>query len=133
MFRFRASGAGKCLPAALILAMAAATVSIPTPPTAHAAVVPELPRVYLNTTYALPTGPTITVPAGGDFQAALNSAQPNSVIVLTAGATYTGNFTLPNKSGSGWTYILSSPLGSLPPPRTRLAPPQAPPAPRPAR
>src|SRR5438445_11499057 len=126
MFRFRASGTGKCLPAALILAMAAATVSIPTPPTAHAAVVPELPRVYLTTTYALPTGPTITVPAGGDFQAALNSAQPNSVIVLTAGATYTGNFTLPNTSVSGSIYILSAALGILPAPCTRVPPAQAP-------
>ena len=92
---------------------------------AEAAVFPELPRVYLDTTYALPTGPTITVPPGGDFQAALNSAQPGSVIVLTAGATYAGNFTLPNKTGTGWIYIQSSALSSLPAPGTRVSPAQA--------
>jgi len=98
---------------------------LPVPFVAQAAVFPELPRVYLDTTYALPTGPTITVPPGGDFQAALNSAQPGSVIVLTAGATYAGNFTLPNKTGTGWIYIQSSALSSLPAPGTRVSPAQA--------
>src|SRR5438876_547743 len=116
----------RVLLAALLIAAVVMPPWAPLLRPAHAAVLPELPRVYLNTTYALPTGPTITVPAGGDFQAALNSAQPNSVIVLTAGATYTGNFTLPNKSGAGWIYILSSALGSLPTPGTRVAPAQAP-------
>src|SRR5947209_8139140 len=94
-------------------------------PAADAAVLPELPRVYLDTTYAPPTGPTISVPVGGDFQAALNSAQPGSVIVLQAGATYAGNFSLPTKSGSGWIYIQSSALSSLPAPGTRVSPAQA--------
>src|SRR5213594_2082032 len=116
----------RVLLAALLIAAVVMPPWAPLLRPAHAAGVPELPRVYLNTTYALPTGPTITVPAGGDFQAALNSAQPNSVIVLTAGATYTGNFTLPNKSGAGWIYILSSALTSLPTPGTRVAPAQAP-------
>lgn len=40
---------------------------------------------------------TIVVAAGGDFQAALNAAQPGDVITLAAGATYSGNFVLPNK------------------------------------
>src|SRR5947208_1882686 len=98
MFRVRRYHVREVLTALLI----AAVVMPPWAPLvrpAHAAGVPELPRVYLNTTYALPTGPTITVPAGGDFQAALNSAQPGSVIVLQAGATYAGNFSLPNKTG----------------------------------
>src|SRR5207245_8966262 len=77
------------------------------------------------TTYPPPTGPTITVPAGGDFQAALNAAPLNSVIVLQAGATYSGNFTLPNKTGTGWIYIQSSALSSLPAPGTRISPAQA--------
>jgi hypothetical protein len=92
---------------------------------AYAAVLPELPRIFLNTTYAIPSGPTITVPAGGDLQAALNTAQLGSVIVLQAGATYSGNFTLPSKAGSGWIYIQSSALASLPPPGTRVTPAQA--------
>src|ERR1041384_8464985 len=50
---------------------------------------PELPRVFLDTTYVPPTGATINVPAGGDLQAALNAAQPGDQIVLQAGAAYT--------------------------------------------
>ncbi|PYR26786.1 MAG: hypothetical protein DMF98_07940, partial [Acidobacteria bacterium] len=45
---------------------------------------PTLPTL-LNTAYTAPTGATITVPAGGDFQAALNSAQPGDQILLAAG------------------------------------------------
>jgi len=123
MFRVRRYHVREVLTALLI-----AAVGMPpwaALPAAHAAALPELPRVYLDTTYALPTGPTITVPAGGDFQAALNSAQPGSVIVLQAGATYAGNFSLPNKTGSGWIYIQSSALTSLPAPGTRVTPAQA--------
>src|SRR5206468_9693179 len=40
---------------------------------------------------------TIAVPAGGDLQAALNAAKPGDVITLQPGATYSGNFVLPNK------------------------------------
>ena len=44
---------------------------------------PELPRVFLDTTYAPPTGGTVhTVNAGGDVQAALNAAQPGDVVML---------------------------------------------------
>jgi len=84
---------------------------------------PELPRVFIDTNYNQPTGRTIAVPAGGEFQAAINQAQPGDIITLKAGATYTGNFTLPAKSGSGWIVIRSSaPDGSLPPPGTRITP-----------
>lgn len=40
---------------------------------------------------------TITVPSGGNLQAAINSAPRNSRIVLEAGATFTGNFNLIDK------------------------------------
>jgi hypothetical protein len=88
---------------------------------------PELPRVYLNTAYVAPTGRTIAVTAGQDFQAALNTAQPGDVITLQAGATFTGNFTLPNKSwngtGSPWIVIRSSTAdANLPPAGTRISP-----------
>src|SRR5262245_55274847 len=56
---------------------------------------PELPRVSLNTDYTPGAGREIAVTEGGDFQAALNQAQPGDVITLQAGATFTGNFTLP--------------------------------------
>jgi len=68
---------------------------------------PTLPTL-LNTAYSAPTGSIISVPAGGNFQTALNNAQPGDQIVLAAGATYTGNFTLPVKSGSAWIIIRSS-------------------------
>src|SRR5213593_3643565 len=87
---------------------------------------PEWPRVLLDTTYAPPTtGTLITVNAGGDLQAALNGAMPGDVIELQAGATFTGNFILPNKSGTGWIYIRSSAHASLPGPGTRVLPSHA--------
>ena len=85
---------------------------------------PQRPLVLLNTTYAAPAGQQRSVPAGGDLQAALNSAQPGDTIILQAGATYTGNFTLPMTSGTAWIYVRSSALSSLPE-GTRVAPAQA--------
>src|SRR5689334_3872383 len=73
---------------------------------------PELPRAVVNTTYA-PPGTTVNVPAGGNLQTAINNTTLGSTIVLQAGASY-GAVTLPNKSGSGWIYIMSN--GSLPAP-----------------
>jgi hypothetical protein len=84
---------------------------------------PELPRIFIDTSYNPPTGRTIAVPAGGDFQAAINQARPGDIITLKTGATYTGNFTLPAKSGSGWIVIRSSaPDGSLPQAGARITP-----------
>jgi hypothetical protein len=63
------------------------------------------------------------VNAGGDFQAALNTAKPGDTILLQAGATFTGNFVLPVKSGSSYITIRSAaPDGSLPPANTRITP-----------
>lgn len=96
--------------------------SVPT--TAAAGVEPELPRLFINTTYVPPTGGrAITVNAGGNFQDALNQAQYGDVIMLQAGATFTGNFRLPAKTGSGWIVVRSSaPDSSLPPQGTRINP-----------
>ena len=90
-----------------------------------AATAPELPRSYVETAEVPPSGHMIRVSAGEDVQAALNSAQRGDVIELQAGATFTGNFTLPNKSGTGWIHIQSSALASLPPQGTRVSPAQA--------
>jgi hypothetical protein len=93
-----------------------------------AVVAPELPRVYLNTslTFTPVTGQTIIVPAGGNFQTALNNANLGDEIVLTAGATYTapdGGFVLPNKTtGSGWITIRTSNMAGLPTEGTRVSP-----------
>jgi hypothetical protein len=84
---------------------------------------PEPPRVFLNTTYKAPAGKTINVAAGGDVQAAIDRARPGDVISLQAGATFTGNFRLPNKSGSDWIIIRSSAADAdLPSPGTRITP-----------
>lgn len=92
---------------------------------AASATLPTPPQTF-DTTYASPSGSTINVPAGGDLQAALNNAQLGDTIVLQAGATYTGPFTLPNKtSGSGWIYVVSSNYSSLPGPGQRVSPSDA--------
>ncbi len=87
---------------------------------AHAATAPSGPSVILDTTPPTQTGQTISVPSGGNLQAALNAAQPGDTIELAAGATFTGNFTLPKKTGSGWVWIRTSAYGSLPPRGTRV-------------
>jgi hypothetical protein len=90
---------------------------------AVAAQAPALPQYFLDTTMPQQFGTTITVPAGGDLQAALNSAQGGDTIVLQAGATYTGPFTLPVKPNNGWIVVrTSAPDSALPPPGTRIDP-----------
>lgn len=87
---------------------------------------PELPRVYLSTNMiATPSpGKVISVKAGGDLQAAINAALPGDIIDVQAGATFTGNFTLPKKSGSGWITIRSSAFANLPE-KVRVSPSSA--------
>ncbi|HEV2864292.1 MAG TPA: malectin domain-containing carbohydrate-binding protein [Pyrinomonadaceae bacterium] len=70
---------------------------------------------------------SIQVAAGGDFQAALNAAQPGDTIVLAAGATFVGPFTLPYRVGTGtdadWITIrTSAPDSALPPAGQRITP-----------
>jgi Right handed beta helix region len=68
---------------------------------------------------------TLQVPAGGDLQSALLNAQPGDTILLTPGATYTGNFTLPDKGGSSFITLQTNPEG-LPGPGARISPAEAP-------
>ncbi|HEX8145428.1 MAG TPA: hypothetical protein VF553_22860, partial [Pyrinomonadaceae bacterium] len=72
---------------------------------------------------------TIRVPAGGDFQKALNAARPGDSIILEAGASYLGPFTLPAKPGSNtdadFISIQSSALSLLPPSSQRVSPSHA--------
>jgi PKD repeat protein len=65
---------------------------------------------------------TLSVPAGGDLQAAIDAAQPGDVIVLEPGATYRGNFTLPVKEGSTDITIRTAPDSRLPGPGHRVDP-----------
>lgn len=76
-----------------------------------------LPQIYLDTTYSQPTGGTTwAAHTAAQFQSAIRSSVPGDVIVLDAGATYTGNFVLPAKSNPNnqWIYIVSSALSKLP-------------------
>ncbi|HEU0094685.1 MAG TPA: hypothetical protein VFS78_21400, partial [Vicinamibacteria bacterium] len=110
-------------PLALILACVLTTVL---PVRTLAQHEPELPRVFVDTTYSPPTrGKLIRVKAGGDLQAALHASQPGDVIELQAGATFTGNFILPKKPGTDWIYIRSSAHALLPHPGTRVSPSHA--------
>ena len=60
-------------------------------------------------------GKTITVKSGANLQRALDGALPGDELVLEAGATYTGNFTLPVKSGGdAFITIRSSRCSELP-------------------
>jgi hypothetical protein len=84
---------------------------------------PRLPRVLIDTRYVPPTGTTRTVAAGGNLQAVLDAAQPGDIILLEAGASFVGNFTLPAKTGSGWIVIRSSTAdANLPAAETRITP-----------
>jgi hypothetical protein len=66
---------------------------------------------------------TLTVNAGGDLQAAINTARPGDTILLAAGATFTGSFTLPAKNGTSYITIRSSaPDTALPPAGVRITP-----------
>ena len=110
-----------------LVAVLLSTVLWSAPPSSVLAqMLPTLPQVLLDTTYAPPAGNRIPVNAGGDLQAALNAAQLGDTLVLQAGATFTGPFTLPTKpTGPGWIYVQSSQYANLPAPGTRVGPAHA--------
>jgi uncharacterized protein YjdB len=84
---------------------------------------PELPRSTPSATVPAPTGKTIRVAAGGNLQAALNSALPGDVVALAPGATFVGQFTLPNKACTGWiTLRTDTPDANLPAAGQRITP-----------
>lgn len=97
------------------------TVTAPAvPPPPSSVVMPELPRTYLNTAYQQPSGTIRRVAAGGNLQTAINGAQCGDRILLAAGATFTGAFTLPNKSCTTWIEISTE--TTLPPEGSRVTP-----------
>ena len=109
---------------ALALSATAVAALAPVGPVA-AQNLPAPPSVFVDTTYAPPSGQVIAVANGGNFQAALDGAQPGDVIELQAGATFAGNFVLRTKPGAQWIYIRSSAVAALPPPGTRVNPTHA--------
>ena len=84
---------------------------------------PALPQATVDVTMPSVTGRSLPVHAGDNLQAVLDSAQAGDEIVVQAGATFVGPFTLPVKSGSGWIIIRSS--GTLPAVGTRVGPSNA--------
>lgn len=96
------------------------------------ALLPEPPREFVDTTLVPSTGQTIQVREGDDLQDAIDVARPGDTIVLEAGATFKGPFTLPNKkTGTGWITIRTSTLDrQFPAPGTRVGPSHAPLMPR---
>lgn len=83
---------------------------------------PQLPEEYDVPAYSLPTAGTTRYAYGDEgangsynvtLTAALAAAQQGDVIILKAGSTYTGNFTIPALGGDDWLYIISSELASL--------------------
>ncbi|MFL5620521.1 MAG: Ig-like domain-containing protein [Gemmatimonadaceae bacterium] len=67
----------------------------------------ELPRASVATTYPTPAR-QVRVAAGANLQSAIDAAQPGDELLLAPGATFIGNFNLPNKgSSTAWITIRS--------------------------
>lgn len=86
----------------------------------------QLPKSCLYTAISGTPSPgqVHQVLAGQNLQTALNNAQCGDTVVLQAGATFSGSFTLPAKAcdNQHWITIRTSALGSLPPEGTRVTP-----------
>jgi hypothetical protein len=87
--------------------------------------VPERPHVYLDTAWNPPTGGrSWKAHTATEFQRALDSSKPGDTIVLDAGVTYQGSFTVPAKANPDhkWIFIESSYLAGLPAAGKRVIP-----------
>ena len=107
------------------LGVAAAQKPVPELPTGITVSDTAYSGTVVDTTYSLPAGGTAwAAHTAAQLTADLDSAQPGDVIVLDAGVTYSGNFTLPKKSNPNnkWIYIVGSALSGLPAPGTRVNP-----------
>lgn len=87
----------------------------------------QLPTSAMNTAMANTPAPGSVISVGstaGDLTAALASAVCGEQLQLTAGAVYTGNFTVPALScaANNWLWITTSGYSSLPPEQTRISP-----------
>ncbi len=78
----------------------------------------ELPRQYVSTAFVSPTGRTVRVGARDNLQTALDRAQRGDLILLERGATFTGDFVLKAKPGTGWITVATD--TDLPPEGTRM-------------
>src|SRR5207247_9887694 len=106
-----------------VLLLLGTALLFPASPRAQSSTLPEPPRLYVETTYTAPSGRTLAVGAGGNFQAALNAAQRGAVITLGAGGTVEGSVACPVELGAGLSLTRTVALVSaLPPPAVRLEP-----------
>ncbi|MBS1817921.1 MAG: carbohydrate-binding protein [Acidobacteria bacterium] len=74
-----------------------------------------------DTTSPTPATRRVIVKQGDDLQAAINAAQPGDTLLLQAGATFVGNFTLPAKTGSSVVTIRTD-IADPVPAGTRITP-----------
>lgn len=104
------------------------TVSAATGPSPTPIPLPTPPTI-LSYNYPAVTGKTWIVKPSDNLQNIINGAQRGDEIVLPAGVSFSGNFTLPQKPGSaanGWIIIRSDNAHLLPPRGTRVTPAHAP-------
>src|SRR5687767_14926304 len=86
----------------------------------------QLSRAFQR--YAIPgaasrqASAVVRVVAGANLQAALDAATPGDVIELPAGATFIGNFVLPQKNGTDYITIRTAPSETLPKANERVGP-----------
>lgn len=121
--RYRRSLGVLLLLALTSMALPALARGAANPPALPAKAVSPLPA-------AAPGSRIITVRAGANLQAALNTAQPGDTLVLEAGATWTGNFVLPRRADPGWVTIRGSAEATLPPAGRRVTPSNGPSLPK---
>lgn len=106
------------LTASIIGTYAASAEAAAAPPTLPSKSVSPLPAEDAG-------GRQIIVRAGEDLQAKINAAKAGDTLVLAAGATWTGNFTLPPRSDTGWVTITTSDRAALPRAGERISPEHA--------
>ncbi|HYC79497.1 MAG TPA: hypothetical protein VEC17_00535 [Candidatus Binatia bacterium] len=104
-------------------------------PVATAAIAPELPRVYVDSSYPA-QAPTKVIRVKSSctgvtncftsLQQAIDSANLGEEIVVDAGMTFTGPIKLREKTtGTGWIIIRTSNMAALPPAGQRVGPQHA--------
>jgi hypothetical protein len=120
-------------------ALEVASASTPTTPTTPgnlpptsgvSAALPVLPQAGVpDAQFTQPSGNTIRASNYPDLQGALNAARPGDLVLLPAGASYYGNFILPDNGGGSsgncttWTTVMTE--GSIPSPGVRVTPSSA--------
>jgi len=92
---------------------------------AWAQALPATVNTQIYPPVAVEAGAIARLPAGGDLQGALDRARPGEIIELPPGSTFTGNFVLPEKSGTRYTVLRTAPSAGLPDASGRIGPEHA--------